>query len=230
MIVSAAVVPHPPLLLKALSGAERVPEVEELREAAEQAIARVLADQPDVVFGVGGAQSSCRWPVGASLAKFAYLGQPRPDRTTLPLSLSVIAELMPRGAISKMELHSIASDASLEGAVAFGRALARRAQRVGLVVAGDGSARRGVKAPGNLDPRALHFDETIRAAFAHGDMRMLRSIDPLLAEQLMVAGRAAWQVLAGALEERTFRADFIYCSDPFGVNYMVAHWADAATG
>jgi aromatic ring-opening dioxygenase LigB subunit len=100
---------------------------------------------------------------------------------------------------------------------------------VALLVMGDGTARRGEKAPGYADPRAEAFDATVVRALAGGDPRTLADLDPTLAAELLVAGRAPWQVLAGAaLAARpggAWRADLRYADAPYGVGYAVASWS-----
>jgi hypothetical protein len=100
---------------------------------------------------------------------------------------------------------------------------------VALLAMGDGTARRGEKAPGYADPRAEAFDATVVRALAGGDPRTLADLDPVLAAELLVAGRAPWQVLAGAvLAARpggTWRADLRYADAPYGVGYAVASWS-----
>jgi aromatic ring-opening dioxygenase LigB subunit len=109
-------------------------------------------------------------------------------------------------------------------AAELGAQLAGTAARVGLLVAGDGSARRGPKAPGYLDPRAASFDAEVGRALGSGDAAALLALDPILADDLLVAGRAPWQVLGGAVGDATVTATLDYAGDPFGVWYAVARW------
>jgi hypothetical protein len=89
-------------------------------------------------------------------------------------------------------------------------------------VLGDGTARRGLKAPGYLDARSAPFDSVVERAVRTGDLAPLLAIDAALARELMATGRAAWQVLAGATAGRRLATDIGYCDDPFGVAYLVA--------
>jgi aromatic ring-opening dioxygenase LigB subunit len=106
---------------------------------------------------------------------------------------------------------------------ALGRELAGSADRVAMVVLGDGSARHTEKAPGYLDVRAAGFDEAVAAAFATGDVDALLGLDAGLARDLMVAGRAPWQVLAGAAAGRSWTMTSSM-EIPYGVAYHVAAW------
>ncbi|MFM9545092.1 hypothetical protein ACKI1P_46675, partial [Streptomyces turgidiscabies] len=76
----------------------------------------------------------------------------------------------------------------------LGRGLAASAERVALLVLGDGSACRTVKAPGYLDERAAGFDAEAARALGTADVAALLALDPELAYELKVAGRAPWQV------------------------------------
>lgn len=218
MITAVASCPHPPLLLPGRTG-RPVAEVEQLRQACHAAIADVLASRPERLVIVGGA---------------------RPDgrEQSPPLSIAVGRSLLAGAAHEPGAAHeagaaldvgelSIAQNASIDDCLRAGRELAAGAagDRLALLVMADGSARRGLKAPGYLDERAADFDAGIERALAAGEASGLAALDPTLAAQLLVAGRAAWQLLAGAVaEERVARAQLRYSGDPFGVWYPVAVW------
>jgi len=51
----------------------------------------------------------------------------------------------------------------------------------------------------------------------------LRRLNEELARELMVTGRPAWQVPAGALGARQPVTEVLYCDAPFGVGYLVAY-------
>ncbi len=76
------------------------------------------------------------------------------------------------------------------------------ADRVGLLVVADGSARRSLKAPGYFDDRAGPYDSAVQQAIASGELAALRTLDPELARELMASGWAALQVLAAAFRPR----------------------------
>ncbi|MGH3284578.1 MAG: hypothetical protein ACRDPD_07840, partial [Streptosporangiaceae bacterium] len=103
-----------------------------------------------------------------------------------------------------------------------GNPLAAAAPRVAVLAIGDGSTRRGPAAPGYLDERAVPFDDAVQQAVRDGDMAALAALDPGLARDLMVTGRAAWQVLAGAFAGARPATEIRYVGDPFGVAYLVA--------
>ena len=91
-----------------------------------------------------------------------------------------------------------------------------------MLVMGDGSARRSVSAPGHLDERAVPFDDAVERAVRDGDLAEFAALDPGLARELMVTGRPAWQVLAGAWGPEKPATEILYADAPFGVAYLVA--------
>jgi hypothetical protein len=104
-----------------------------------------------------------------------------------------------------------------------------------LLVLGDGSACRGEKSPGYDDPRAEPFDKHVAQALATADARTLSALDVDLATELRVAGRAPWQVLAGAVladgaAPERWRGDLLYDAAPYGVAYFVAAWSRDSAG
>jgi aromatic ring-opening dioxygenase LigB subunit len=113
-----------------------------------------------------------------------------------------------------------------EGADVFGRALVED-RDVALLVMGDGSARRDEKAPGYVQPRAVPYDAAVARALATADTSALLALDPEDDETLLVAGRPAWQALAGAAGDDAFDARLLHESAPYGVGYFVAVWTRA---
>src|SRR5262249_3569081 len=122
----------------------------------------------------------------------------------LPLSLTVGAWLLKEagwpgpawgcGVSARTPPHRAAQiGADLVGAVAAA------GQRLGVLGMGDASARRTPKAPGGFDDRAEAHDRAVRTALADADPAALLALDARLADDLLAAGRASWQVLAGAL-------------------------------
>jgi aromatic ring-opening dioxygenase LigB subunit len=119
-------------------------------------------------------------------------------------------------------LHSVGQDEPPAGCRQLGKEIGGTAARTGLLVMGDGSARRGPRAPGHYDERAAAFDAEVERAVRAGDLQALMAVDPALARELMATGRPAWQVLAGATAGTAPRAEVMYAGDPLGVMYLVA--------
>jgi hypothetical protein len=193
----------------------------------------VLATRPDLVVVVGAADRMGPFDPEAWGSLRAYgvavdVGHPGASAAnvgpTLPLSLSVGRWLLDRVATATPALlFGIPADAERDRCLEVGGALADRAARVGMVVMGDGTGRRTPK-PGYLDDRAGPFDAGVAATLADGDPQGLAGLDVALADDLLVQGRAAWQVLAGAAEGRRWTGQVTYDAAPYGVGYLVATW------
>jgi hypothetical protein len=239
VLVAAAVCPHPPLLVPGVaSGA--TPETDDLRTAAAAALEELMAAEPDLVVVVGAAPQvgphdpqarGSLAPYGIDLRVGWGTGQ-----AALPLSLTLGLWLLERHAPDVPRLlFGVRADTDAHRCAALGAALADRASRVAMLVMGDGSARRSLKGPGYLDQRAVGFDSEVEAALQAGDPARLLDLDADLAEELLVAGRAAWQVLAGAALARqasgaaALSGRVGYAAAPYGVCYFVATWLPVAT-
>ena len=214
MLVAAAVLPHPPMLLPALAvGA--APELDELRASCKRALVSVAAAAADVTYLVGldaGPRASSFAPWGVDEA----VDVPEP----LPLSLLVGAWLTKGTARSFV---AVADELEPDECAELGAELASSAPRVALVAMGDGSARLSEKGPGYLDDRAATYTDAVANALATADCAALLALDADRARGLLVAGRASWQVLAGAAIKRSWTPT-AELSSPYGVAYHVAVW------
>jgi hypothetical protein len=229
VIVAAVVCPHPPLLLRELSGAEDA--LHDLRQACRDALHEAFAARPGAVVVVGGADAGGEWeptrPV--DVRRFGTSDAPRvaPAGTGLPLSLGVAKRLLEEsGWRGPLRLHSVPWDADGETVARVARDVLDEEGPVVLLVMGDGSARRGEKAPGYLDERAFPYDAGIGDALERGDAAALTHLDPVLAADLAVAGRAAFAVLGEVVAAQSGRPEprVLYSDDPWGVQYTVALW------
>ena len=240
MIVSAALCPSPPLLVRELTGQALV--LPELRAAVAAAVADLLASAPDLIIVVGAADTTAAWDAGDRLDLSAYAPGPcvtgarangvrvngdRANRAPLPLAVGIGAMLLDEAAYHGPRiLAGIARSASPDACLTRGRDLAAAAPRVALLVLGEGTARRSPSAPGALDERAEPFDAAVERAFRDGDLSAIGTLDPVLADDLMATGRPAWQLLAGALSgpggAGRPRTKIRYRAAPLGVAYLVA--------
>jgi hypothetical protein len=225
VIVSAVVCPHPPLLLRELSGAQDA--VPELRTAVHDALAAGLALRPDTVHVVGGHERTGAWPGALPVDVHGFGTTDAPPVEGLPQSLGVGSRLLAEaGWAGPTRLRTVAWSAGPEEVEGTVRAVADDSSRVLLLVLADGSARRGEKAPGYLDERAFGYDDTIAAALEGGDAGALATLDAALGAELMVLGRAALVVLGAAVGAQggTVSARTLYRADPYGVMYTVTVW------
>lgn len=228
-MVAAVVCPHPPLLFRELSGAQDA--VPELRAACREAIVSALAPPPDVVVVVGGADEAREWEASlpVDVRRFGTSTAPHVSGSdgSLPLSLGVGKRLLEEaGWGGDVQFHSLPWDADAASVTEAARAVGKVEGRAVLLVLGDGSTHRGERAPGYFDDRAFAYDDEIGRALAEGDAEALTRLDPALAEELGVQGRAAFGVLGEVVAGQGGRprAQVSYRDDPFGVEYTVALW------
>jgi hypothetical protein len=248
-LLAAAVCPHPPLLVPQVGAGEPVAA----RDPAAAAVRRLAATRPDVIVVIGadasGADASAvgtRHYPGSAVGDFAGFGVPlrvalEPARAAgdpvLPLSLSVGAWLLAAAGWSGAARGvGVPARTAPAVAAAIGADLVRAAEgadeRLALLVMGDGSARRSLRAPGGLDERGDPFDADVIRALRAADPEALLALDPVLATDLLVAGLVPWQVLAGALlaaapdntARRSWQGSILYADAPYGVGYLVAVW------
>ncbi|MDX3852004.1 class III extradiol dioxygenase subunit B-like domain-containing protein [Streptomyces sp. AK02-01A] len=246
MLVAAAVCPCPPLLVPAVAGGA-APEMDAARAACADALGVLAAARPDrlVVVGPAGQDGRGPHPQGAT-GSFRGFGvdvdvvlgaagseeSPAPDAgerpaRELPASLAVgawLLELVHWSAAPVTGL-GVGEPLAAERCIHAGQEIARRSDRVALLVMGDASACRTLKAPGYLDERAAGFDEEVARALKSADVAALKALDAELAYELKAAGRAPWQVLAGAAEEAGLSGELLYEDAPYGVGYLVAAWS-----
>lgn len=205
MVAALAFVPSPPMLLEALGAGPA-----DLRSACGQAIS--VLDGLDRVVVVGAAPAD-GWLTGSIDATPWGAHGPRAD-DPLPLALAVGRTLLARDG----QLYGVAGGGlpDLDGST-------------GLLVVGDGSARRTEKAPGYFDDRAEAFDADVEKALRAGDPTGLLALEPRLAEALLVGGLTAWRAAAAAAPG-PWDAEVHYSGAPYGVGYFVASWTRVNAG
>jgi hypothetical protein len=231
MLTAAAVCPHPPLLVPGAAGGAAGPgddELRRLRTACAAAVTALTEAGPDIIVLVGGGERTTRFAPHAAgtLTGFGVpftIGEGPP---VLPLSLTIGRYLI--AGVYRAELQGVAAGASPGECLDLGKTIAALAPSVAILAMGDGPARRARRAPGAPDPEADRYDEHVSAALAAADAGRLARLDPSLDAELFVAGRACWQVLAGAAGTREFAGHLHYCAAPFEVSYYTATWRSRA--
>jgi hypothetical protein len=213
-------------------------EFDELRRTCLEAVKFLVTTAPDelVVAGSGPAEGTARPGETGSLAGFGVevtvaLGAgPAPSEPRLPLSLTIAAWLL-REAGVEVQVHGrvLAATTGAGTAAELGERIAAWPGRTALLVMGDGSACRSEAAPGSFDQRAEAFDAEVSQALAEADLDALMNLDSGLAGELAVAGRPAWQLLAGAARGQSWQAKLTYDNAPRGVGYFVATWVPSLT-
>ncbi|NEE08115.1 hypothetical protein G3M58_16825 [Streptomyces sp. SID7499] len=237
MLVAAAVCPCPPLLVPEVA-AGAAPELDAARAACTDALGVLAAARPGrlVVVGPMDGAGPEMYPEGTagSFRGFGVdldvrLGAAEGTGTEqrLPYALAVAAWLLERTgwADAPVEGLGVGESAPPGQCARTGREIAARDERVALLVMGDASACRTLKAPGYLDDRAAPFDAEVARALGAADVAALTTLDTGLAHELKVSGRAPWQVLAGAADGADLGGSLLYEDAPYGVGYVVAAWS-----
>ena len=224
MLVAAAFVPTPPLLVPEIGGGTARLD-DGLRRACHAAVRRLLDADVDELVLVGTAgheglvDGSWDW---------RGFGRPLPDpppAKRLPLALAIGSWLVDAcGASTTRHCRAVTAASTPSDCAALGRELVTGAGRIGLLICGDGSACRTDKAPGSFDPAAEAWDTAAVSALRDADPAALLALDAELGRRLLAAGRAPWQVLAGAAADGTFGATIDWADAPYGVMYVAGTW------
>ncbi|MBI3688346.1 MAG: hypothetical protein HY241_13630 [Actinobacteria bacterium] len=202
-------------------------ELDPLRAACDAVVRRLLAAELDWLLVLGAGPRAVRYPatdhgslagygvdLRARLGTGAAAGVPR-----LPLALTLGGWLLARaGGHRSVVGVQVGPDGELPGEIEAPTG------RGGLLVMGDGSARRGPHPPGWPDPRAEPHDAAVAAALAAGDPARLAGLDPALGAELMAAGVPAWRAAGRLLAGARVRAELLHHEAPYGVGYLVAGW------
>jgi hypothetical protein len=227
VISAVAFCPHPPVLIPELAQGASA-ELDDLRRAGRAAIAPLAASGRRIAVLGSGREFAAYGPRSrGSLAGYGFdlevaLGTDAAEGALeLPLPLTVGAWLLrdalgpETGAVAFSVTGEIPPQvADLEG----------DQDDVALVVMGDGSARRTLKAPGYLDDRAEAFDLGLVAALAAGRPDALAALDPVLGADLLAAGVPVWRTVGALLAGTEWCAEVLYDAAPYGVEYAVAAW------
>jgi hypothetical protein len=246
MLIAAAVCPHPPLLIPAALGAaaaEPPAALHAVAEACDVAVHALASAEPDLIAVVGGGPVTCEYQPGAagSLHDFGVPVTVGDGEPVLPLSLTVGRWLLDKAGVTpgsggkgatrpEVVLQAVNQRATPGECLKLGLLIAERAARVALLAMGDASARRARDIEGAPDPEAQEYDDEVAEALAAADARWLGRLDAAADDKLMVAGRAAWQVLAGAASGRRPHGRLLCMAVPYGVTYLVASWEESRTG
>lgn len=232
MLVTAAVLPHPPVLVpEVASGAAG--ELEGLRAACHKAVDTVIASDVDRLVVVGGGPGRASFGPGArgGLAGFgvpvevSVPGAPPSGELVLPLSATIGCWLLSHGHPScPVAVDVVAGSTPPQDAAAVGVELAASAVRVGLLVMGDGAATLTPKAPAYVVEGAGQWQREVDQMLGSAAVEAVAALSTDDADRFAARGRAAWQVLAGAARGSAWRGTLLAAEAPYGVGYTVATW------
>ncbi|WP_067572148.1 hypothetical protein [Nocardia acidivorans] len=166
--------------------------------------------------------------VRIGLSEIANLENPDP---TLPLPVLIggwLREQVAPDAVAAARLVAAGTPAKecLEYGARLRAELDSATDRYGVLVVGDGAATLSLEAPRYLDPRAEAAQAEIDLALSTGDRAALAKLDQQLCDELDIAGRPAFQVLAGLFtaDHASPAVETLYAAAPFGVGYHASVW------
>jgi len=248
----AAIVPDTALLVPGAAGAADV--LTEVRDAALAAVADLLAAEPAriVVVAPGTADRMRPGPFVADLGAAGIdsgtldwsVPPSHPDVTPTVVhgpAACVALLLLGRsgwtGPVTLIEVTPPGEEEFTQAPLraselaALGQGVTAGVERVGVLVVGSLSARRGPDAPLAENPRAVAVDGGMLTDLADAGPQArsrLAVMAPALAAELAVSAWAPLQVLLGAVGRRAaVEATARHVSAPLGVTYAVAAWTTA---
>lgn len=108
----------------------------------------------------------------------------------------------------------------------LGQCIARAAEnlnrRAVLVASGDLSHKLKSDGPYGFAPEGPKFDKRVTGAMAEGDFLTFLTMDPLFCNRAAECGLRSFQIMAGALDGLSVKAELLSYQDNFGVGYGVA--------
>lgn len=224
-MTTIAIIPSAPVLVPLLAGAA-ADELADLRHAVFAAAGALPLRW--LAVGVGPADQIVAPDAAGTFAGFgvdARFGLSPEAHTAgqLPLSALITAwvrsEIRPDG---RAEVRIYARDLGADDAMRRGRAvrsaLDAADEPVGVLVVADGAITLTPPAPGGFDPDSVAVQSALDDALAAGDVAALESLPS------SIAGRVAWQVLAGLAGSGPRSAKELYRGAPYGVGYFVGVW------
>lgn len=247
-LVSAAVCPHPMMLIPDIAG-EASGEWDSLRSACAESIRRlgipvfniydksvspaegaadlvviVGGDEVTRSFDPSGAYGSLRaagiwWEYG-----WEGSGPPQPLPLSLTLGYWLMLKSKPKGIITAaIAYEAVSFVATPEECAQLGRELAGRAERVAMLAMGEGSTSLPAESRAREASRARDFDSEVAETLARADADALARLDSR-EHRFPTTGRAAWQVLAGAAAGHRFQGRLHADPSTDDHDYFVASW------
>ena len=102
------------------------------------------------------------------------------------------------------------------------RAVGALGRRAAFIASGDLSHQLKEDGPYGLAPEGAVYDQQITEVMASGDFLRLLQMDEGLCDRAAECGQRSFQIMAGALDGLTVRAELLSHEGPFGVGYGVA--------
>ncbi|GGG08089.1 hypothetical protein GCM10007304_22740 [Rhodococcoides trifolii] len=235
MLVAAALVSSPPILVPELAGSA-AQETADLRQATLDAGAALgRRARTWLAVGIGDALGTVPTTAAGTYAGFGA----DVVVTQSPDSPSTVDRLLPLTALTgawvrtnaasqvRLEVRTVPAATDADDCRRYG--LAVRAELdasdepIGLLVIADGATTLTDKAPGSFHEDAPAVQATVDRALRTGDARSLAALDVETCREIGMNGRAIWQIAAAAMEPVSSATE-LYSGAPYGVGYFVGLW------
>lgn len=237
MLVAAAVLPHPPMLVPEIA-AGAASELDGMRASCRAVLDTVCSEPCDRLVVVASGTTRATYGPGArgSLAGFGVQaeshvpGSEPSGPAVLPVPATIACWLLENhDSLPPVTVEVLPPDLTPEAAAALGGQVAELAPRVAVLAMGDGSAALSVRAPGYLVDGAEQWQEGVTAALGSANHGVLAALSVADATAFVAAGRPAWQVLAGAAASSgRWTGQLAAAEAPYGVAYVAVSWHRAA--
>jgi hypothetical protein len=219
-------------------------ELDDLRQAADRLVSRVLSDLLEastdssgsgsvlVVVGPGEpAELTAAGPVSfASFGRDIVVPALAEGRQSHPLPTPIMVarylasrDLAAHPAHAELWASARWITTSAADAAVLGEKLRVGDATVALILVADGAACHGPKAPLAEDGRAQAYDDGVCAALASGQPGRLAQIDADLGGELGATGPEVWPVLTVAAGGDMI-GEVVWAGAPYGVGWAVASW------
>jgi len=224
-LVGIALVPAAPVLVAELSG--RLRPASAPREAARSVIEQLISCAPDVIVVVAEGDHTEMYDNSAAMHLHRLGGMHRddyaPGARILPIPLAIGAALLRDvGWLGPTHYQLLDASTSAVEAAKAGRELADVEPRVGLLLLGNGSACTTPKAPGSFHPQAEAFNAKLVRVIEAGDLETIREWTPGSFVDQLSDVRVPLQVMAGAVDGKSWPWSISFAEDVQGVFYVCA--------
>lgn len=221
--MTIAFIPAAPLLVPEVGAASR-PDIVQVRAAAVEAAPAGGC----VVVALGSISKRVDAPVLASLAPLGMSGVVgSPGGSPVGWQSAGALWIADEAGAAVQAVVEVGADDIESASALLAAALDGGAS---LLVAADGSAGLGPKAPGHIIEGAAEFDDRLAAALAAADAHALAELDRTESVRVACVSGPVWEAVGRAAAGRDWSGSLLLRSAPLGVAYLVARWSVSPSG
>lgn len=224
-VVSAALVPAAPVLLRSLGG--RMDPGADIRNAALQSVHAMLDTGPERIVVIAEGDHDEEFDESAMLGLHRLGGLPGSfvrdgdGQRMLPIPLAIAASILSEAGWSEpTTLVLVDESIAAEQALQRGRELQTLSERVGILLVGNGSACSTAKAPGSLHPDAETFNQRVLELLTEAAREDIAALTQSECREQLSDIRVPLQIISGAHDR--WNADIELAQEFQGVFYVCA--------